>query len=169
MRQLKGIAVVALLALALVALSGCACDMIAKKATEDATGVKVDEKGNKVTVTGEDGNEVTASSDQGKLPDGLPDDVPAYEGTIKSSATMEGSEGANYSFSVETKDDATTVVDWYKDKLAEKGWKITSTVKSGDTAMIGAEHGDTSKLLINVGKDDSSGMTIVTVVDNVTK
>jgi ABC-type oligopeptide transport system substrate-binding subunit len=167
MRQLRRIAVVALVTVALFALAGC--DTIAKKAVEKSTGVKVNDNNSEVTVTDKNGATASMSSKEGKLPDGLPDDVPAYSGTIKGSATMQTPDGTNYTFSVETKDDPTTVVSWYKDKLAAKGWTISSTVASGDSAMIGAEKGDKNKLAVTIGRDSSSDMTVITVVNSVTK
>jgi hypothetical protein len=167
MRQSKAITLIALLALALFALTGC--EMIAKKAVENATGVKVDENNKSITITDKEGKQLSASSAEGKVPDGLPADVPVYSGTIKNSAKMEGPQDTNYSFAVETGDDVATVVSWYKTKLTEKEWKISSTVTSGETAMVSAEKGETNKLVITVGKDTSSGKTQVAVINNVKK
>lgn len=167
MKQPKAIVVITLLALALFALTGC--DMIAKKAVESATGVKVDEDNKNVTFTGKDGEEVSISSEEGKLPDGLPDDVPVYSGTIKNPTKVESPEGANYSFAVETDDDAATVVSWLKDKLAEKGWTISSTVTANEASMLSAEKGEKNTLVVNVTKDTSSGKTQVTTINNIKK
>jgi hypothetical protein len=167
MKQPKAIAVIALLALALFALTGC--DMIAKKAVEGATGVKVDDNNKKVTVTGKNGEQLSLSSEEGKLPDGLPDDVPVYSGTIKNPTSMTGSDGENYSFTVETDDDAATVVSWMKDKIAEKGWTISNTITSNGTSMLSAEKGDKNTLVVNVTKDTSSGKTQVTAINSIKK
>lgn len=167
MKQPKAIVLIALLALALFALTGC--DMIAKKAVESATGVKVDEDNKNVTITGKDGEELSISSEEGKLPDGLPDDVPVYTGTVKNPTKLETAEGANYSFTVETDDDAATVVTWFKDKLAEKSWTISSTVTANETSMLSAEKGEKNKLVVNITKDTSSGKTQVTTINNIEK
>jgi hypothetical protein len=167
MKQRKAIVIIALLALALFALTGC--DMLAKKAVESATGVKVDENNKSVTITDKDGQKLSTSSEEGKVPDGLPADVPVYSGTIKNSATMEAGEDTSYSFAVETDDDVATVVSWYKPKLTEKEWKISSTVTSGDSGMISAEKGENNKLVITVSKDNSTSKTLVAVINSVKK
>jgi phosphate starvation-inducible protein PhoH len=167
MKKSKAVVLATLLALALFALTGC--DMIAKKAVENATGVKVDENNKSVTITGKNGEQLSASSAEGKVPDGLPADVPVYSGKIKNSAKMETGEGVNYSFAVETDDDIATVVGWYKTKLGEKQWKISSTVTTGETAMLSAEKGEKNKLVITVGKDTSTGKTQIAVINNIKK
>lgn len=167
MNRLRRIALIALLTVVLFALAGCG--IIAQKAVEGATGVKVDNNDKKVTVTGKNGETATMSGQEGKLPDGLPADVPAYSGTIKSSSTMDTAKGTNYTFAVETADEAATIVGWYKDKLAEKGWKISTTFTSGDGAMLGAEKGGKNNLAVTISKDSSSNKTMVVVVDSITK
>lgn len=163
MRMLKRAAAAAIVAMLIVALAGCS--MIAQKAVENATGVKVDQSGKNVTVTGQNGQTASVSSEGGKLPDGLPSDVPAYSGTIASSARIATDQGVNYTFQITTSDDAATVQSWYKDQLTSKGWKVTGTVTSGaDQAMVTATKTDKNNILVTIGKNSSDGKTEVNVV-----
>ena len=162
MRSLKAIVVLALLALLVFSLAGCS--FVAQKAVEGATGVKVDQNGSNVTVTGKNGT-ASLSSKEGKLPDGLPSDVPAYAGTIKSSAAIATDQGTNYSFEISTSDDPATVQGWYKDKLTANGWTVTGTVTGGsDSAMVSAKKGDKDNIVVTIGKNTSDGKTEVAVI-----
>ena len=162
MRSLKAIVVLALLALLVFSLAGCS--FVAQKAVEGATGVKVDQNGSNVTVTGKNGT-ASVTSKEGKLPDGMPSDIPAYTGTIKSSAAIATDQGTNYSFEVSTSDDPSTVQSWYKDKLTSNGWTVTGTVNGGgDSAMVSAKKGDKNNIIVTIGKNTSDGKTEVAVI-----
>jgi hypothetical protein len=166
-RPLKAIVVLALLVLLVSSLTGCS--FAAQKIAETATGVKVDQSGNSVTVTGKNGT-ASVTSKEGRLPDGLPGDVPAYAGTIKSSATLATDQGTNYTFQVDTPDSIATVQSWYKDKLASNGWTVTGTVTGGtDSAMVSAKKGDKSNLVVTIGKNSTSGQTEIAVIADVKK
>ena len=167
MRSVKAIVVLALLALLVLSLAGCSC--VAQKVAETATGVKVDQNGNNVTVTGQNGT-ASLSSKEGKLPDGMPSDVPAYAGTIKSSATLTTNEGTNYTFTIDTSDDVSTVQGWYKDKLTSNGWTVTGTVTGGsDSAMVSAKKGEKDNIVVTIGKNSSDGKTEIAVIVDVKK
>jgi hypothetical protein len=168
MKPLKGIA--SLVFIALLAFSLAGCGFIAQKAVEQTTGVKVDQNGKSVTVTGKNGEKASVSSQEGKLPDGLPTDVPVYAGTIKASQTMSTEKGTNYIFSVETGDNITTIMAWYKKQLTDKGWTISSTVAGGtDSGMVQAKKGANNNIVATIGKDSSSGKTQIAVIDTVVK
>lgn len=152
---------VTLVIVCVLAFSLVGCQKIAEKATEKAiegaTGVKVDTDKESVTITGEDGSSITAGSD-GELPDGFPEDVPVYEGEIVSSLMTEG----NYTVAIETKDDATTVWDWYGTELESAGWTQTSEFKVDDGGMRSAEKGDMT-LQVTVGAGTDGEPTTVTI------
>jgi len=168
MKPLKGIASLALIALLAFSLAGCG--FIAQKAVEKTTGVKVDESGKNVTVTGQNGEKASMSAKEGKLPDGLPTDVPVYAGTVKTSQTVSTEKGTSYIFSVETGDDVATIMAWYKKQLTDKGWTIMSTVTgSGDSGMIQAKKGEKTNIVLTLGKDSSSGKSQIAVMDAVEK
>lgn len=167
MRSLKTIVAVALLVLMVSSLAGCSC--VAQKAAESATGVKVNQNGKSVTITGKNGT-ASISGTEGKLPQDLPSDVPVYAGTVKSSATVSTGQGTNYTFTVETSDDVATVQGWYKDKLTSNGWTVTGAVTGGsDSAMVSAKQGETKNIVVTVGKNSSDGKTAITAIVAVKK
>ena len=155
--------IVAILTMALL-LSGCG--ILAQKAAEKATGVKVDKSSGKTTITGPNGQSATLSNDKGKVPDGLPANVPVYQGTVSGSTAITTPDGNSYQFVVETTDDVTTVVDWYKKQLAEKGWTVeaAATMGSDKQALVSAKT-DTSQLAVTVDGSNSPTQihTITTV------
>jgi hypothetical protein len=126
-----GLAFVLVLVLA-VALTGCqqASDQAAKSAVEAATGVKVDQSGGNVTVTGPDGSSTTVGQ---SLPAGMPTDFPVYAGKVITSGKSTTSEGTSYSYSMETADGVQAVSDWYKAEFEKGGWKIDNTFVGGDS------------------------------------
>jgi hypothetical protein len=168
MKSARILIVLVVLCAAVLSMTGC--QLIAQKAVEGATGVKVDQSGNgkDVTVTGKNGT-ASLSSQEGKLPDGLPSNVPAYDGTIKSSATLATDKGTNYTYTIETSDDIAAVQAWYKDQLTTKGWTVTGSVTGGtDSAMVSAKIGDTSNIVVTIGKN-SDGKTEIAVITDVKK
>jgi hypothetical protein len=168
MRSMKWVAVLIVGALLVVGLGGCSCvsNQIAKTAVQNATGVKVNEGGKSVTVTGKNGQTATLSSQEGKLPEGLPSDVPAYSGTIKSSAAISTDKGTNYTFTIDTNDTVSTVAGWYKDQLTAKGWTVSQTIQAGpDQAMVQAKKTPNTSIIVTVGKKSEGGTEIATIVD----
>jgi len=117
------------------------CQSIAEKATEaaieDATGVKVDQEGDSVTITGEDGSSITAGQG-GELPEGFPEDAPVYDGDITTSLVTEDS----FTIGIETDDEWTKVWDWYTAELESEGWTTTSELKVEDSGMLSGEKDD---------------------------
>ena len=156
-RTSQAVAIAAVLGLALL-LSGCG--MLAQKAVQSATGVKVDQSTGKTTVTGPNGQTATVSDNPGKVPDGLPANVPVYSGTVSGSAAITTPQGQSYQFVVETNDDVATILEWYKKQLADKGWTVEAAATMGDSkqGLVSAKNG-TSQLAVNM--DASSGATKV--------
>ena len=162
MKRTGKVAAVGAIVMAMVLLGGCG--LIAQKAVQSATGVKVDQSGGKTTVTGPNGQSATVSSDSGKVPDGLPDTVPVYSGKITGSAAVTTPQGNSYQFVVTTSDSISTVIDWYKTQLAAKGWTIDATVMTGEQGLVSGKNG-TSQIAVTAGTDNGSTdvHTIVTV------
>ncbi len=133
-----GVVLVLVVVLAL-ALAGCqqASDQAAKSAVEAASGVKVDQNGGNVTITGPDGSSTTVGQ---SLPAGMPTDFPAYAGKVITSGKSATSEGTSYSYSMETADGVQAVSDWYKAEFEKAGWKIDST-------FVGGESGNESSMM----------------------
>jgi hypothetical protein len=153
-----GLGLVLVLVLALM-LAGC---QPATKSVEIAPGVKVDQTGENVTVTGPDGSTTTIGK---SLPVGMPTDFPVYKGTVTSSSKSKTSEGTSFTFSVETVDSVQAISDWYDAELTKAGWTIESTWVGGDTgseaSMLSATKG-TSQAYVNAGTSD--GKTTVAAV-----
>lgn len=162
MRVRKGLLVLALFA-SMLALSGC--DLLMKKAVENATGVKVDQnQDGKVTVTTKNGEQTSVSGTEGTLPDGLPDSVPVYKGEIVGkSAAMQTAQGATYLFTVKTSDDIATVVAWEKKTLPEKGWTITVEQTTAESAIVSAKMGEKTQVTITVKKGSAQATEISTM------
>jgi hypothetical protein len=158
-----GVALVLALALALV-VTGCqqAADNATKTAVEAAAGVKVDQSGDNVTVTGNDGSTTTVGK---TLPAGMPSDFPVYPGTVITGNKSTTSEGTSWSYSMETADSVQKVSDWFKAELGKAGWTIGSTFVGGDagneTSMLICTKG-TSELNITAGT--SEGKTTIVAI-----
>ncbi len=123
---------VKILLLAALALVLSGCQQVADKAVEQATGIKVDQKGESVTIKGKDGEVVTFSA---KLPDELKD-FPVPQGFDHAEGSF-GAMSAKKSERVATavwrgKTAVETVVQFYKKGIADKGWKEESTFSTGD-------------------------------------
>jgi hypothetical protein len=150
------------LAFALLAVSGCGliAGRVVKSGVESATGVKVDESGGDVTVTGEDGSSMTSSSD-GTLPDGFPTDVPVYKpGKITAGIVSDSSTGKGYMVGLETADAAGDVFAWYESEVPGAGWKVTTTMKTDDDGLISAEKGDQALTVAVTAGGGGSATTI---------
>lgn len=149
--------------LLLLALAVSGCGAIAEKATETAieqsTGVKIDKDGEQVTIEGEDGA-VGAVGEDVKLPDDFPADVPVYEGEIKAVIAGEN----QWTVSLETPDDAQTVLDFYAEKLAADGWKKEMTANTPDGGMYSASKGERAvSVAVSSGSGEDAGKTVVTM------
>lgn len=152
--------VLVLLVFAALALVGCQSigDKVAEKAVESATGLKVDQEGDSVTITGEDGSQLTAGGSE--LPEGFPDDVAIYgDSPLASSLKSEES----YTVSFETADEWTEVWQWYLDDAKAQGWEIKNELKMEDGGMITGLK-DTRQLQVSIGASSTEGMkTFVTL------
>ncbi|MDO8964654.1 MAG: hypothetical protein Q7W30_09220 [Coriobacteriia bacterium] len=137
------------------------CDAIvqnaAKSAVEGATGVKVNQDGNGITVEGKDGEAITVGGDNA-LPEGFPADIPVYEGTI--SASMKSPKG--FLVTIDAADPLATVADWYRTKLADEGWKIINDGTIGEGTIFTCEKA-TMGLTVAVGPGTSDKPTTVQI------
>lgn len=170
MRSIK-LVVLCVLALVLVfPLAGCqkVAEKAAQKAVESATGVKVDQNGDKVTIEGDNGESVEIQGgSSSKLPDNLPSDFPVYDATLISASSVTGSEGTSFFLSFETDKPVSDVHDWYKTQLPDKGWTVendmTNTADGQDSALVSAKKGDLGCQVTVIG--ESGKTTIETVVN----
>lgn len=123
------------LVIALVFAMGCSSlvERGTKEAIERGTGVKVDEKNKKVTIKTDKGT-IEAESGEGKLPADFPKQFPVYEGaTVKSGAKARSQEGTMFTALWEVSGAAEPVVEFYKKKLPESGYKVTNTVETPES------------------------------------
>lgn len=97
---------VAVLAVAFVALAGCA---------------KVTGSGSESSVT---------------LPDGFPADVPVYDGRIVESQESETGGGSGYVVDVAAPDAVGDVVSWYETELAGEGWVTATASTPNGTGNV---------------------------------
>jgi len=155
---------VALVAIAAV-LAMAGCGAIAKKGVESVTGVKVDESGNGVTVTGPDGTKITTGED-GQLPDGLPSDVPIYQPSSVTAGMVADTDGGKvFNVGLRTTDAALDVYSWYETELAAQGWSVNTTMKTDDGGLINGEKG-TQALTVAISKGSADEGTQVSLALN---
>lgn len=160
-RVLLALAVVA----ALLVATGCGAliQQGAKTAVENATGVDVDEGGDSITVTGQDGSSMTSSAD-GTIPEGFPEDMPLYvPGTIKAGIVSDSGSGKGFMVAIETPDAWADVFAWYETQLKDKGWTVGSTAKMDTGGLLTGEKGS-QIFTISVAKDSGDeGVTGVSI------
>jgi hypothetical protein len=159
-RVVLALAVVA----ALLAVTGCGAlvEQAVKGGVENATGVKVDQGGNSVTVTGQDGSSMTSSSD-GKLPEGFPSDMPLYTpGKIVTSAVSTENSAKSFVVTIDSPDAVADIFAWYKAQLPEKGWTVQNTTESDTGALFMGEKG-AQAFTVMVATSSAEGATTISI------
>lgn len=154
----RTLTIAAAVALVLVA-TGCEAiiGQAVKSGVEKATGVKVDEKTDSVTVTGKDGSSITSGSD---IPAGFPEDVPVYDGTLDGALETKGPKGAGYNLIINTPDASADVFTFYETELAAQGWTVKTPVKTDGGGMVTAEKGATTvTVMISAGAEGQTTIT----------
>jgi hypothetical protein len=140
----------------LVVLAAAGCRTAAKQTIEQATGVKVEDDGGSVTVKTDEGEATVKSG--AKLPEGFPESVPVYEGTIESGSSVVSGAGRTFAVVVLTEDGLDDVKDYYLKQLPVKGWKVGMTLDTGTGegrgVMISAER---DGLTVTVTLEERSG------------
>jgi hypothetical protein len=165
-------ALAVLLAIGLLASASlvAGCQSAAEKATEamveGATGVSVDEDGDKVTIEGEDGSvEIQSGQD---LPEDFPGDAPVYDADIESSGRI-GVEGTtSWTVTQTTGDSFEDVTAYFAEELASSGWTESGNTQSesdgSKVAFIGASKG-TLQFALTVQQDEGSDTDIAITVN----
>jgi hypothetical protein len=74
--------------------------------------------------------------DAAAVPDGFPDDMPLYDGTIVLGQKMETPDGAAYNVGIETTDGAAEVSAWYEAEFAAEGWTETASMTNDADGMV---------------------------------
>ncbi|MGI5836469.1 MAG: hypothetical protein ACOX87_08250 [Chloroflexota bacterium] len=121
-----------ILLLAAMALALTGCEQVAEKAFEQATGIKVDQKGESVTIKGKDGEEITFGTN---VPDDLKD-FPVPQGFSSDQdgiGSLSSKGGEEVAVAVwKGKTTVESVADFYKKSMPEKGWQEASFITMGD-------------------------------------
>lgn len=108
------------LLIAVMVAAGCgASEKLVEEAMEEATGVEVDQDGDSVTVSTDDG-EMTITGEASELPEGFP--LEAYPGAKIESSMTTGQEGAkNFVVSLSSKDAIPEIAAFYEEALQAMG------------------------------------------------
>ena len=152
----------------ILTLSGCGktpSEKIIEKAIEKSSGEKVDvdyKLDGSATYTA-DGVTVSTSQD---LPKDWPKDAAIYPNAkINVSGQSTDTENIGTTVILNTNDAATKVLEWYKSKVVEDGWKVEGAMDySGIKTLVSKKDGRDMSVMITT----DSGMTqiIVGVIDN---
>jgi hypothetical protein len=103
-----------------------------------------------VTITGNNGEKMTINSEGAKLPDGYPKDVPVASGAKIVMATSVDNKTTHGSYLVlESADSLEKNLAFYKQGLADNGWKIDATVSQPQITIISATK-DTRELSLSL-------------------
>jgi hypothetical protein len=69
----------------------------------------------------------TTTPDLAPLPAGLPADFPVFKGRVLASSKKTSGGKTTYSFTIETRDGAKIVSDWYGSQFQKGGWTVSAT------------------------------------------
>lgn len=123
------------------------------------TKVNVQNGGKKVTFKN---NEGEFSYEEGKLPASFPKDFPVYpKAKLTSSWYSKTDKGNGVSVAWETSDSVNKVAEFYKDKLAKDGWKVSNSFDGEGSSTISFEK-ETSSGFVGIAAT-SEGKTMISV------
>jgi hypothetical protein len=158
--------------LAVFPLAGCGkvADEVAERAAEEmlegATGVEVDveDDGESITITGDDGEETTIESgDSASVPDAYPDDFPLYDGDIVGSSSISSGEDSMVMVTVETGDDLGDIKAFLEAGFEDNGWTIASLDEMTASGVTNVNY-----MLTKSDPAERSGMVSIMIEDGVT-
>ena len=141
-------------------------EKIVERAMRTASGGKadVDISGDTVRITSDEGSMVISGGADAQVPSNLPGDVPIYKGAgVLQSMTKDENE---FSLMLQSSDDMSKVVDYYKAVMKAKGWGSEGTVDMPGRWMQVHVKGTRAVSVIVAGAD---GKTIITIVGGVKK
>lgn len=99
-----------------------------------------------------EGKAVASFGDKATLPDNLSKDVPVYKPAFVTMSQVLG-DGDKVVLGLNTKDDSTKVMDFYKKELEDKGWKLGRSMNMGQTMMLQGKKGS-QKINVTINKAD---------------
>lgn len=162
---------------AVVLASACGSESLTEKAIEEATGVQVDEDGNVVSISTDegsirvdssgnvevvtsDGSQVLSSGQEGELPDDFPDDVPVPDAAITSSLASDSDGVRSWIVNLETEDTRGTY-DEYVATLNDAGFTVDDIVAATAGGVFSAlSSADNGTWTVGIMAADGSGLTI---------
>ncbi|WP_438445287.1 hypothetical protein [Gorillibacterium sp. sgz5001074] len=131
---------------AVVSAAGCGEKLAEKavsKAIEEATGAKVEQKDDSVTITTKDG-QVQLGGESGKLPEGFP--LPAVAGSkITSSAVTTDKGTKHYIVSLSSEKPAKELTAYYEETLKKSGMAVEKTDISDENSTTVIMNGKSDK------------------------
>jgi hypothetical protein len=164
----RSVRLVVLFAVLSLVVFAVGCGRIAEKAAETAvegaTGVKVEDDGDSVTIETDEGT-VEVGSGEGDLPEDFPDDVPVYDGAIDSHNKVSTPDGVMWSVVLSTSDNFDNVVSWYKAELSSTDWAqealLESSAPEGATFVL--KKGEQANAAIGISVAEDSGKTEISL------
>jgi len=155
-----------------VAASGCSKiqEKMAEKAAEKATGgqVDIDSKSGQVKLKqkGPDGKESEVQlGEHSTIPADFPKSVPIYPGS-KVLSTVSISQGEGHMVTLNTKDSAQQVLDYYKKNLGS--FKVDGELASGDTTILTLSN-DQLSVSVTAAKSSDDGTTLISLLASTKK
>lgn len=148
------------------------CSLIARKATEEATEkvieketgkeTEIDVGEGKVKVKTEEGE--TEFEAGGKLPDDFPKAFPIYKGAEAEGIIRTDSQGkVQFNVNFVTKDEFSKVLDFYKKKLPESGYKISTITEAEEGAFLYLVKNGENVGMVVINKEPDRTIITVTI------
>jgi hypothetical protein len=136
---------------------------VESKDGEVATLTQTAEGEGTLTITDSEGKTTDLIKMAKDVPDDFPKDFPLYEGAELSSVRTEDSDALNFVITQQTGDSASTLAEWYKKALPEKGFKVTTTLAMPTGTMISFEKGEKVAGAVVIGTQGGKTVANVTV------
>lgn len=140
----------------------------AERAIEQATNgqydINVNEGGNSIQVTGENGETVNIGTGKSaSIPDTWPKSIPIMSGArIGYTAEAQSeNDSTGHSIMFEVDSSAADVTNYYKDALSKNGWNIDGTMSTGDGSVISATNENDEGVAVYIAETD--GVTSVSI------
>lgn len=159
-----------LLIIAILFFSFSGCSFLARKASEEAVEKAIEKETGKETEVDLGEGKVEIKTEGGKtemqtggnLPKDFPEKFPLYQGAeIKGTLRTESEGKVHLQVTFETSDEFSKVVEFFKEKLPENGYKITSTAETQENALFYLGQGQESVGMVMITREE--GKTTFTV------
>ncbi len=140
----------------MVVLCGCGKKTVTVPTPDGKMTIDKESGQTTMTIQGDNGQQTTVTAGQKvTIPKDFPSDIPIYSGATPT-AVASMPDGQNVS--LEIKDPAAKVFQYYQNELPKKGWKVQATVNTAGGSMVTATK-EKQQVIVNVITDN--GKTIV--------